>query len=245
MTQTFSLSLKVSRYDPDTKKSWIQTYTVEAGEVLRFVDVLRMINEDQDSTLTWPSSCEHGMCGSCAMRVNGKPVLACELLVGDAVEYFKTHIFSVKPLTIAPVLRDLVVDLETAYERIRVIKPYIIQAAAVHPEGDEYRIPPEILQIYESATRCINCFCCAQACISRPARFLGPNAMLSEIVRLMDHREMAKDERMDIVYGDRGVSRCHTSRACSHVCPKEIDVAHFLALAKESQLILSKGKMPE
>lgn len=69
--------------------------------------------------------------------------------------------------------------------------------------------------------------------------------MLSGFVRLMDHREMAKDERMDIVYGDRGISRCHTSRACSHVCPKEIDVAHFLALAKESQLILSKGKMPE
>ena len=245
MAQTYNIVLNIDRFDPGIKKSWVQAYTVKAGEVLRLVDILRMINEDQDATLTWPSSCEHGMCGSCAMRVNGKPVLACELLVGDAVEYFKTHIFSVKPLTIAPVLRDLVVDLETAYKRIRAIKPYIIQAAAVHPEGDEHRIAPQILQIYESATRCINCFCCAQACMSRPARFLGPNAMLSGIVRLMDRREMAKGERRGIVYGDRGVSRCHTSRACSHVCPKEIDVAHFLALAKESQLILSKGKMPE
>ncbi|UCG08224.1 MAG: succinate dehydrogenase/fumarate reductase iron-sulfur subunit [Desulfobacterales bacterium] len=245
MAQTYNLILKISRYDPDTQRSWVQGYPVQAGEVLRFVDVLRMINEDQDSTLTWSSSCEHGMCGSCAVRVNGKPVLACELLVGDAVEYFKTYTFTIKPLTIAPVLRDLVVDLETAYERVRVIKPYIIQAAPVHPEGDEYRIPPGILQIYESATRCINCFCCAQACISRPARFLGPNAMLSEIVRLMDHREMARDERMAILYGDRGVSRCHTSRACSHVCPKQIDVAHFMALAKESKFILNKRDIAE
>ena len=98
MAQTYNIVLNISRYDPDSKKSWVQAYTLEAGEVLRLVDVLRMINENQDSTLTWPSSCEHGMCGSCAMRVNGKPVLACELLVGDAVEYFKTRIFSINGL---------------------------------------------------------------------------------------------------------------------------------------------------
>jgi succinate dehydrogenase / fumarate reductase iron-sulfur subunit len=245
MAQTYSLVLKVSRYDPDSKKSWVQEYSVQAGEVLRLVDVLRDINEKQDPTLAWPSSCEHGMCGSCAMRVNGKPVLACELLVGDAVDYFKTHTFTIKPLTIAPVLRDLVVDLEKAYERIRIVKPYIIHASPLHPEGDEYRIPPGILKVYESATRCINCFCCAQACISRHTRFLGPNAMLTELVRLMDHREMAKDERIDVLFGDKGISRCHTSRACSHVCPKEIDVAHFLALAKESKIILVKRNIPE
>jgi succinate dehydrogenase / fumarate reductase iron-sulfur subunit len=61
----------------------------------------------------------------------------------------------------------------------------------------------------------------------------------------MDHREMAKDERIDVLYGDKGLPRCHTSRACSHVCSKEIDVAHFLALAKESKLILVKRNIPE
>ena len=165
--------------------------------------------------------------------VNGKPLLACELLVKDAVEQFSTDTFRVKPLTIAPVLRDLIVDLEMAYDRIHAAKPYIIKPASPPSEGDEYRIAPETLDLYVEATQCINCFCCATACISSHHHFLGPNATMSNIVRLMDPRETEKKERMDLLYGESGVYRCHTSKACSFVCPKEIDVSHFLALGKE------------
>lgn len=233
MSETYDLTLNIRRYDPEGKSSAIKQYHVKAGGVLRFVDVFRNINEELDPTLTWPSSCEHGMCGSCGMIINGKPLLACELLVKNAVELFKTTTFVIRPLTIAPVLRDLTVDLESAYDRIRVVKPYLIKAAPPHPEGDEYRVSPDLLKIYESATRCINCFCCATACVSPHTRFLGPNAMMAQFVRLMDPREEAKDERIEILRVSSGLARCHTSRACSHVCPKEIDVAHFIALAKE------------
>lgn len=237
MSDTYNLTLSIRRYDPEKKASWVDRYQVKAGGVLRFVDVLRNINEEQDPTLTWSSSCEHGMCGSCAVRINGKPVLACEFLVRNAVELFKTTTFDIEPITIAPVLRDLTVDLESAYERIRAVKPYIIKAAPLHPEGDEYRIPPSLLKVYESATRCVNCFCCATACLSSHKRFLGPNAMMAQYVRLMDPRETAKEERLECLRGDSGLMRCHTSKACSHVCPKNIDVSHFLALAKEGKLI--------
>ena len=235
MSETYAITLEITRYDPETHLSWVQTYQVEVGGILRFVDVLRKINDEQDPTLAWASSCEHAQCGSCGIMVNGKPLLACELLVKDAVDHFNTHTFTLKPLTIAPVIRDLVVDLERAYDRIHAAKPYLIKPAALHPDGDEYRISPETVDTYVEATRCINCFCCATACISSHHHFLGPNAAMANIVRLMDPRETAKEERMDILCREDGVYRCHTSRACSFVCPKEIDVSHFLALGKEGK----------
>jgi len=235
MSKSYNITLEINRYDPDTQLSWIQTYQVEVGGILRFVDVLRKINDEQDPTLAWASSCEHAQCGSCGIIVNGKPLLACELLVRDAVEKFNTQKFTLKPLTIAPILRDLVVDLEKAYDRVHEAKPYLIKPAPLSPDGDEYRISPEKLEIYVEATRCINCFCCATACISSHRNFLGPNVTMANIVRLMDPRETAKEERMDILYREDGVYRCHTSRACSFVCPKEIDVSHFLALGKEGK----------
>jgi len=235
MEKHYSLQLKIHRFDPEKKRAWVQEYTLKAGRILRFVDLFRKINDEQDPTLAWNSSCEHGQCGSCSVRVNGKPLLACELLVENAVEKFKTTTFNIRPLSIAPVVRDLVFDIETAYERVDQAKPYIINAKPTVRTGRAYTITPRELERYVNATRCINCFCCAAACMSSPKSYLGPNAMLAGIVRVMDPREQEKSERLKLIYGDRGVQRCHTSQACTHVCPKEIEVAHFIALAKEGR----------
>jgi succinate dehydrogenase / fumarate reductase iron-sulfur subunit len=234
--QLYELTLKIHRYDPDTQRSWIQDYRLEAGRILRFVDLFRKINDEQDPTLAWPSSCEHGQCGSCSVKINGKPLLACELLVENAVDAFRTTTFEIEPLNVAPVVRDLVVDITKAYERIDRVKPYIIQPIDLDTEGRTNSISPHELERYVEATRCINCFCCSAACISSHNTFLGPNAMLTTIVRIMDPREQEKEQRLKILYSDRGVYRCHTSRACSFVCPKEIDVAHFIAMAKQGQI---------
>ncbi|MBW2317760.1 MAG: succinate dehydrogenase/fumarate reductase iron-sulfur subunit [Deltaproteobacteria bacterium] len=235
MSKEYDITLKISRYDPDTDQSWIQDYELRVGGILRFVDLFRKINDEQDATLAWSSSCEHSQCGTCGMRINGKPLLSCELLVEMAVEMFRTNVFKVEPLTIAPVIRDLVVDLERAYARVHAAKPYLISPASPNPQGDEFRIQPRVLDRYVEATRCINCFCCATACVTQK-NYLGPNAMLVNIVRLMDPRETAKKERLDILYGEQGSPRCRTAQACSFVCPKEIDIAHFIALAKEGAI---------
>jgi succinate dehydrogenase / fumarate reductase, iron-sulfur subunit len=227
----YEITLMISRYDPDRQRSWVQGYQLTAGRILRFVDLFQKINDEQDPTLAWRSSCEHGQCGTCGMRINGKPLLTCELLVENAVRLFKTHTFTVEPLTVAPVIRDLVINMEEAYEQVHFIKPYIIKPAPEHAEGDEYRISPSELATYVEATRCINCFCCATACVTQK-NYLGPNAMLANIVRLMDPRETANQERMDTLYSNQGAPRCRTARACSFVCPKEIDIAHFIALGK-------------
>ena len=240
MTSTYDITLNVHRFDPDSKKSWVQTYTLPAGRIQRFVDLFRRINSEIDPTLAWGSSCEHGQCGTCSMKINGKPLLACELLVENAVAHFGTTTFEVEPLGVAPVVRDLVVDTEKAYERVDRAKPFVIDPRPA-AGGQEHAINPAELEHYVSATRCINCFCCASACISSHRNFLGPNAMLAAIVRVIDPREGEKEQRLKCLYSDEGVYRCHSSRACSFVCPKEIDVAHFIALAKEGRL-MPKGK---
>ena len=121
MSSSYDITLHVHRYNPDTEKKWIQTYEIQAGRIMRFVDLFRKINDEQDPTLAWGSSCEHGQCGTCSIKVNNKPLLACELLVENAVNYFKTSSFTVEPLDVAPVVRDLVIDSDIAYQRIDTV----------------------------------------------------------------------------------------------------------------------------
>ena len=236
MAQSYQLVLKIQRFDPTQKSSWVQEYKLEAGRIQRFTDLFRKINEEQDPSLAWSSSCEHGQCGSCSVVVNGMPVLACELLVENAVNDFGTTTFSIGPITIAPVVRDLVVDMALAYERVHQSRPYLIKPAPRDPGGHEYIVQLKQLDDYADATRCLNCFCCATACITSQKNFLGPNAVMASVVRVMDPRETAKEERLKLIFSEKGVYRCHTSQACSHVCPKEIDVAHYMALAKSGRL---------
>jgi succinate dehydrogenase / fumarate reductase iron-sulfur subunit len=233
MKESYLLVFNIKRYDPETSKSWFQEYKIEAGRILRFTDVLRKINKEQDPTLAWNSSCEHAQCGSCSVVINGRPMLACELLVENAVEYFGTTIFTIEPIKVAPVLRDLIVDLEKAYDRVHRISPFIIRPSKNPNEGEEYRISPRVMEEYLEATRCINCFCCATACISSHKGFIGPNAVMASLVKIMDPREDSTEERLKLLYSQEGVYRCHTSRACSNVCPKKIDVSHFVGIVKD------------
>ena len=242
MSRTLKIILVIKRFNPDEQKTWRQKYEIEVGKTLRFVDVFRRINRDLDPTLAWNSSCEHAQCGTCAIKVNGKPLLACELLVENAIAQFGTNEFVIEPITVAPVVRDLIVDLEQAYRKVDKAKPYLIDPIDNHDELKPNRISPQEMDAYIDASRCINCFCCATACISSEKGFLGPNAVLASILRIMDPREQEIEERWKLLFSEEGVYRCHTSQACSFVCPKEIDVSHYIALAKEGKIGLEKKR---
>ncbi len=125
-----------------TKSDGCNNIKLRPARIQRFTDVLRGINRDQDPTLAWNSSCEHAQCGSCSVVINDMPLLACELLVENAVRFFGTTEFTIGPINVAPVVRDLVVDFEVAYDRVHQIKPYIIQAAENPEKRGQYRIAP-------------------------------------------------------------------------------------------------------
>ena len=236
MSKKYDITLSIKRYDPDIQKSWVQDYQIKAGGIMRFVDLFRKINDEQDPTLAWSSSCEHGQCGSCGMRINGKPLLTCELIVEKAIQEFRTNTFIVEPLTVAPTIRDLVINLEEAYEKIYLIKPYIIQPAPQPAKGKEHKILPSVLENYVNATRCVQCFCCATACCITKEEYLGPNAIIAGLVRIMDPREMAKQERKDILDSKQGAPMCRQSKGCDYVCPKGIDISYFIKLFQEGKI---------
>ena len=99
-----------------------------------------------DPTLAWNSTCDPAQCGSCSVKINGRPMLACELLVENAVEQFGTTTFAIEPITVAPVVRDLIVDLEKAYERVHRVRPYMIRPAPNPNPGGEYKNSPRVLR---------------------------------------------------------------------------------------------------
>ena len=142
--QTHKLTLKIQRFDPDTGRAWIQAYQLEAGRILRFVDLFRKLNDTQDPTLAWSSSCEHSQCGTCSVIINGKPLLACELLVENAVHQFKTTTFKIKPLNIAPIclslfLSAVVLPSQQPFSLVRS-RPFFLTASIGEDGGGRSRL---------------------------------------------------------------------------------------------------------
>lgn len=233
-SETYDLHLIIQRYSPE-KGSYFQEYDVKAVKILRFVDVFRLINAEQDPTLTWRSSCEHAQCGSCTILMNRQPVLSCQLLVQAAVEHFGTTTFTLEPIPLLPVLRDLVIDFRILDAKIKESRPWIIEPAELPSEGDEYRVPPEEHALYDEATRCINCFICRSGCPTQSEEYYGPNLLMQNYIRLFDPREKAKKERLKYLFDEKGLPRCRTGRFCTIGCPKDIPVSEFLAKAKAYQ----------
>jgi len=229
--ETYDLILDVKRFSPE-KGTYLSTFEINAGRILRLVDVFRKINEELDPSFAWASSCEHAQCGSCAIMINREPVLSCKLLVEVAVDHFETTRFAMEPLPNIPVLRDLVIDFRVLDDMIKKSRPWLISPEKLPEEGDEYRVPPQEHEKFDEATRCINCFVCRSGCPTQNVDYFGPNLLMQNYVRLLDPRETAKHERLKYLYDENGLPRCRTGRFCSIRCSKDIPVSEFLAKAK-------------
>src|SRR5258706_11789541 len=170
-----SVQLRVKRYQPDTRdKAYWQEFQVEAEGNDRLVDVLNKIKWEQDGTLTFRRSCVHGVCGSDAMRVNGRNRLACKLLVQDLGARI-----SVEPMLGFPVIRDLVVDMDPFFDKYEKVKPYLIND---EPEPGTERLQwPEQRERYDDTTKCILCGACTGSCPSVWANreWVGPASIVN------------------------------------------------------------------
>jgi fumarate reductase (CoM/CoB) subunit B len=198
------LTVRVFRFDPEQeRKGHFETYTVTVNEGARVLHVLHAIHDGIDPTLSYRYSCASGQCGSCAVRVNGEPVLACmeEAMDGTTIE----------PLNLA-VKKDLVTDLVPRLEEIAYLQP---KKETVLPKKAE-------IDAMKPLRDCIECLCCVSVCPAVDVtKFLGPTAMRQEMRLVLDPRDSG--DRISDAVRD-GLFTCTSCQACWKVCPKEIEI---------------------
>ncbi|MDY0297376.1 MAG: succinate dehydrogenase iron-sulfur subunit [Acidobacteriota bacterium] len=224
-----SITVKILRYQPekDKKPHW-RTYHLDVPGDSTILDVLNEIHWHHDGTLAYRRSCRSAICGSCAMKVNGRNVLACE----TPMHQFRGKTLKIEPLPGFPIIKDLVVDMEGFFDKLQRVKPYMIVNKPV-PDKEFLQSPEEFSQIRESAY-CILCGACTSSCPSLWANenYLGPAALLKAYRFIFDSRDDGTDERLDIINDRNGLWRCHTIFNCMEACPKHINITGCISRLK-------------
>jgi len=229
-------TFKVYRYDPDSGENpRIDSYEIDVGNVSMVLDALIKIKGELDSSLTMRRSCREGVCGSCAMNINGANTLACTKGMDDLPDGYVT----VYPLPHQPVVKDLVTDLSKFYEQHAYIEPYL-QTKSGTPD-EEFRQSPDDREDLNGLYECILCACCSTSCPSYwwngnkggEEEYLGPAALLQAHRWLKDSRDELTNERLDKLEDDFKLYRCHTIMNCTQVCPKGLNPAKAIAEIKQ------------
>jgi succinate dehydrogenase / fumarate reductase, iron-sulfur subunit len=214
------IKFKIFRFDPDNdKEPYYKNYTVSAEPQERILDCLNRIKWEQDGTLSYRMSCAHGVCGSDAMKINGRCALACQKLVQDC----QGEEVLVEPLPTFKVLKDLIVDLTPFFERVDWVRPYLIASAP--PEKERIQSPEDRHKMGESV-RCILCACCVGACpvSNENEKYLGPAPLVQAFRRIFDSRDEGRLGRLKQLDYPDGAWACVNHFECTRVCPKEIPV---------------------
>ncbi len=222
---------RIYRWSPDDDENpRVDTYFVDLDDCGPMVlDALLWIKNKIDPTLTLRRSCREGICGSCAMNIDGGNTLACTKGMDDISGTVKVY-----PLPHMPVVKDLVPDLSVPYAQLASIDPYL---KTVSPEpAKEWRQSHEDRQKLDGLYECILCFCCQTSCPSywwNGERYLGPAVLLQAYRWLIDSRDEAKGERLDNLEDPFRLYRCHTIMNCTQACPKGLNPAKAIAEIKK------------
>jgi len=233
----------IRRFDPEhDEATWLQQFTVQVERGMTILDGLHLIKETQDSSLAWRFSCRMGVCGSCAMLVNGKPTLACNTQILEVSD----QLITLAPLPNFAIIKDLVPDLTPLFEKHRYIQPYIKRQdleEMTNPTGEYFQTPQE-LEKYLQFTYCIKCGACIAACptMATDRDYLGPTALAQAYRYNTDSRDGGFKARKDMVDVSHGVFNCHYAGECSRVCPKGVDPARAIQLMKR-ELVLDYLKL--
>jgi len=224
-------TFKIYRYDPDASANprW-DRYTIDLDKCGPMVlDALIKIKNEIDPTLTFRRSCREGICGSCAMNMEGRNGLACTTAIND----LKGDI-QITPLPHMEVVKDLVPDLTNAYAQYALIQPWL-KSASPAPSRERLQSPDDRAKL-DGLYECILCFCCSTSCPSywwNSDKFLGPAILLQAYRWLADSRDEATGERLDTLEDPYRLYRCHTIMNCANVCPKGLNPAKAIAETKK------------
>lgn len=233
----------VYRYDPDTPDNpRVDSFEVDVADVSMVLDALIKIKSNSDAGLAFRRSCREGVCGSCAMNINGANTLACtkgldELGDGDIAIY---------PLPHQPVVKDLVTDLSNFYKQHAYVEPFL-KADASAKKG-EFVQSIEEREKLDGLYECILCACCSTSCPSYwwngdkggEDEYLGPAALLQAYRWLSDSRDEDRNGRLDKLEDEFKLYRCHTIMNCSQVCPKGLNPAK--AIAETKKMMVNRPK---
>ena len=225
------ISLKVFRFNPEKdKRPHYDTFKLEAQPTDRVLDMLEDVKGFQDGTLSFRRSCAHGVCGSDAMRINGRNYLACKVLLRD----LGSKKITVEPLMGLRVIKDLIVDMEPFFAHYRSVMPFLVNEDT--PPAGERLQSPEERERFDDTTKCILCACCTTACPSFWAneQYVGPAAIVAAHRFIFDSRDQAAGERLRILNDQFGVYRCHTIFNCTVACPREIEITRAIGEVKQA-----------
>ncbi len=227
-----TITVKILRYNPEVSddSTW-ETYQVSAQPTDRVLDALHKVKWELDGSLTFRRSCAHGVCGSDAMRINGKNRLACKTLLKDVNP---SKPITVEPIKGLPVLKDLVVDMEPFFAAYRSVMPFLVTAGN---EPTRERIQSqEDRERFDDTTKCILCAACTTSCpvYWTDGQYFGPQAIVGAHRFIFDSRDEGTEQRLEILNDKEGVWRCRTTFNCTEACPRGIEVTKAIQEVKRA-----------
>ena len=223
---------KIYRWEPDSGKNpSTDTFEIDLADCGPMVlDALIKIKNEIDPTLTFRRSCREGICGSCAMNIDGTNTLACT----KAIDEIKGDV-KVYPLPHQSVVKDLVSDLTNFYAQYASVEPWMKTESATPPDRERLQSKADRAKL-DGLYECILCACCSTSCPSywwNSDRYLGPAALLNAYRWIVDSRDEATGERLDELEDPFKLYRCHTIMNCTTVCPKGLNPAKAIAETKK------------
>ncbi len=227
-SETMDVKLKIWRYDSQTGERALKEYEVEAPDWVTLLDVLDLIKDRVDGTLSYRKSCRMMICGSCGMRMDGGAVLACKTRMYDIVR--AGHVPVISAMGNLPIVKDLVVDMDPFWDKIRAMKPWLQPGYHEVPE-QEFRFSQEQMNPIHKEALCIMCGCCVSECNSMESDpdFLGPAALAKGFRFVGDPRDQADIERLNEYNGEHGIWDCTRCYFCNERCPKGVDPRDSIA----------------
>lgn len=232
------IRLRVFRFQPDKDaKARYDVYTIETDPNERILDLLEYVRGDVDGSLSFRRSCAHGVCGSDAMRINGRNLLACKVLVKD----LNSSEITVEPLLGLKVIKDLIVDMDPFFDHYKSVLPYFINDE-IPADGKEHLQSPAQRERFDDTTKCILCAACTTSCPSfwSNTEYVGPAAIVNAHRFVFDSRDLGAARRLEKLNEQFGVWRCRTAFNCTEACPREIKVTQAIAEVKQA---LITGKL--